>query len=284
MKNFQVFLEGILLIEVNNLEYIYPSGIKALDGINLKINNGEYVALMGENGAGKTTLIKHFNGLLKPTKGDVYINDINTKNESIAKLSRIVGIVFQNPDHQFFEENVEKEISFALRNFGFKEEVIKKRIEWALNFMNLEKYRNQPPFLLSGGEKKRLALAIILSWDPEIIVLDEPTIGQDYIQKEKLMQLIIQLNTQGKTVIIATHDIEFVAESKPRVILLSKGKIIDDGPIEEVLTDIEKVKKCSLILPQVTQLMYNLSDLGFPRKIVSVEDAVKLILNKLEGK
>jgi energy-coupling factor transport system ATP-binding protein len=284
LKNFQVFLGGILLIEVNNIEYIYPSGIKALDGINLKINNGEYVALMGENGAGKTTLIKHFNGLLKPTKGDVYINGINTKNESIAKLSRIVGIVFQNPDHQFFEENIEKEISFALRNFGFKEDIINKRIEWALNFMNLEKYRNQPPFLLSGGEKKRLALAIILSWNPEIIVLDEPTIGQDYIQKEKLMQLIIQLNTQGKTVIIATHDIEFVAESKPRVILLSKGKIIDDGPIEEVLTDIEKIKKCSLILPQVTQLMYNLSDLDFPRKIVSVEDAVKLILNKLEEK
>lgn len=272
------------MIEVNNVEYIYPSGIKALNGINLKIQNGEYIALMGENGAGKTTLIKHLNGLLKPTKGEIYINGFNTKNETIAKLSRIVGIVFQNPDHQFFEESVEKEISFALRNFGFKEEIIKKRVEWALNFMNLEKYKDQPPFLLSGGEKKRLALAAILSWNPEIIVLDEPTIGQDYTQKEKLMQLILQLNTQGKTVIIATHDIEFVAESKPRVILLSKGKIIDDGPIEEVLTDIEKIEKCSLILPQVTQLMHNLSDLGFPRKIISVEDAVKIILNKLEEK
>ena len=176
------------MIEVKDVYFTYPNGVEALKGVSLIIKNGEFVAIMGENGAGKTTLVKHFNGLLKPTKGEVLIDNVNTQDISVAKLARKVGFVFQNPDHQLFSESVEDEISFALKNFGFEEKVIKKQVDWALNLLDVLQYRKTSPFMLSGGERKRVALASILAWDPKIIILDEPTIGQDHQQKEKLQQ------------------------------------------------------------------------------------------------
>ncbi|HDI12316.1 MAG TPA: ABC transporter ATP-binding protein, partial [Candidatus Bathyarchaeota archaeon] len=196
------------MIEVRNVYFTYPNGVEALKEVSLHIDRGEFVAIMGQNGAGKTTLVKHFNGLLKPTKGEVLVDGVNTKEVSVATLARKVGYVFQNPDHQLFCETVEKEIAFALKNFGFDEELIKKRVDWALNLLGLSQYRESSPFMLSGGERKRLALASVLAWDPEVVILDEPTIGQDYAQKEKLRQFILQLKAQGKTVVIVTHDIE----------------------------------------------------------------------------
>ena len=183
-----------------------------LRGVSLEIADGEFVAIMGQNGAGKTTLVKHFNGLLKPMKGRVLIDGVDTREVSVAKLSRKVGFVFQNPDHQLFSETVNDEISFALKNFGFDEKIIRKRVDWALNLLNLTRYRKVSPFMLSGGERKRVVLASVLAWNPEILILDEPTIGQDSHQKEKLRQFIIQMNQQGKTVLIVTHDIEFVVD------------------------------------------------------------------------
>jgi energy-coupling factor transport system ATP-binding protein len=271
------------MITVENAFFTYPSGVKALEGLNLEIQDGEFIGIMGENGAGKTTLVKHFNGLLKPTNGDIYINGKNTRETTVAELSKNVGLVFQNPDHQLFCETVEEEVTFGLKNFGFAEEKIVERTNWVLKFLELERYRKSSPFILSGGERKRVALAAVLAWDPNILVLDEPTIGQDYLQKERLRQYIEQLNGQGRTVIIVTHDIEFIAECKPRIIVLSKGKIINDAPAKEALTNSENLSKASIFPPQIAQLFIQIADLGLPKDVIDVYEAKVHIENLLKG-
>lgn len=269
------------MIEVQDLHFTYPSGVEALKGISLTIQNGEFVAIMGENGAGKTTLVKHFNGLLKPTRGKVLVDGVETTKVSVATLARKVGFVFQNPDHQLFSETVEEEIAFALKNFGFSSDIIEKRVTWALNLLGLTQYRKTSPFMLSGGERKRVALASVLAWDPEILILDEPTIGQDYQQKEKLRQFILQMKEQGKTVVIVTHDVEFVAECNPRVLLMRGGKIVADGEAGKVLTDPETLTQASIVPPQIAQIFIQLSDLGFPKEVIDVYEAREMLLKAL---
>ncbi|MGB9853475.1 MAG: energy-coupling factor ABC transporter ATP-binding protein [Candidatus Bathyarchaeales archaeon] len=269
------------MIEVQDLHFTYPSGVEALKGVSLTIKNGEFVAIMGENGAGKTTLVKHFNGLLKPTKGKVLVDGVETTKVSVATLARKVGFVFQNPDHQLFSETVEEEIAFALKNFGFSSDIIEKRVTWALHLLGLTQYRKTSPFMLSGGERKRVALASVLAWDPEILILDEPTIGQDYQQKEKLRQFILQMKEQGKTVVIVTHDVEFVAECNPRVLLMHGGKIVADGEAVKVLTTPETLTQASIVPPQIAQIFIQLSDLGFPKEVIGVYEARELLLKAL---
>ncbi|MFQ6075734.1 MAG: energy-coupling factor ABC transporter ATP-binding protein [Candidatus Bathyarchaeia archaeon] len=271
------------MIEVEGVYFTYPDGSEALRGISTKIEDGEFVAIMGENGAGKTTLVKHFNGVLKPTEGEVVVDGVSTSKMSVAELSRGVGLVFQNPDHQLFCENVEEEIAFGLRNFGFDGEKISRRVKWALNLLDLTEYRGTSPFMLSGGERKRVALAAILAWDPKIVVLDEPTIGQDYRQKDRLRQFIVQLNMQGKTVVIVTHDVEFVAECGPRVMLMARGRIVADGPAKEILSDRNVMMKASILPPQVSQLFYWLGDYGLPRDIIGVYEAKDLLMGLMKG-
>jgi energy-coupling factor transport system ATP-binding protein len=265
------------MIRVENVSFTYPSGVEALNEVTVEIKDSEFIAIIGENGAGKTTLIKHFNGILKPTKGEVYVNGLNTKKASVAELSREVGLVFQNPDRQLFCETVEEEIAFGLKNFGFKEDVVSNRVTWALNLLDLSKYRNTSPFMLSGGERKRVALAAILAWDPKIIVLDEPTIGQDYAQKDRLRQFVVQLNSQGRTVIMVTHDVEFVADCNPRVIVMSNGRIIADGSAGKILTDHGTLSKASIIPPQMTQLFNRLSELNLPQDVIGLFEAKQVI-------
>jgi energy-coupling factor transport system ATP-binding protein len=272
------------VIEVKDLYYSYPTGLEALKGIDLTVNDGEFLAVMGQNGAGKTTLVKHFNGLLKPTKGAILVDGVSTRDVSVAKLARNVGFVFQNPDHQLFSETVEDEISFALKNFGFKPEVIEKQVDWALNLLDIVQYKKTSPFMLSGGERKRVALASILAWDPRVIVLDEPTIGQDHHQKEKLQQFILQLNSQKKTVVVVTHDVEFVAECNPRVILMRQGKILAEGVADEILTQPDLVAQASIVPPQVTQIFLELADLGLPTNVIDVHEATKILLQRLREK
>jgi energy-coupling factor transport system ATP-binding protein len=272
------------VLEVKDLHFTYPTGLEALKGINLTINDGEFLAVMGQNGAGKTTLVKHFNGLLKPTQGEVLVDSVSTKDVSVAKLARNVGFVFQNPDHQLFNETVEDEIAFALKNFGFEDVVVEKQINWALNLLDLVQYRKTSPFMLSGGERKRVALASILAWDPKMIILDEPTIGQDHQQKEKLQQFILQLNAQKKTVVVVTHDVEFVAECNPRVILMSQGKILVDGKTKEILTDPKMLAQASIVPPQITKIFLKLADLGLPTDVIDVHEATKILLNRLRKK
>jgi energy-coupling factor transport system ATP-binding protein len=272
------------MIEVENVYFTYPNGVEALKGVSLTIQNGEFVAIMGQNGAGKTTLVKHFNGLLKPTKGKVLVDKVETTKVSVATLARNVGFVFQNPDHQLFSETVEEEITFALRNFGFKENIIKRRVTWALNLLGLAQYRKTSPFMLSGGERKRVALASVLAWNPKILILDEPTIGQDYQQKEKLRQFILQMKTQRKTTIIVTHDVEFVAECDPRVLLMQDGRIVADGEARKVLTNLEVLTQASIVPPQVAQIFLQLPSLELPKNVIDIYEAQKILLNILEKK
>jgi len=271
------------MIEVKDVHFAYPTGVKALRGVSLTIHDGDFIAIMGQNGAGKTTLVKHLNGLLKPTEGEVIVDKVKTKETSVAKLARKVGFVFQNPDHQLFCETVEEEVAFALKNFGFKDKATKKRVNWALNLLDLEGYRQTSPFMLSGGERKRVALASVLAWDPKYVILDEPTIGQDYQQKEKLRQFIIQLNAQEKTVIIVTHDVEFVAECNPRVVLMTDGKIVADGEAQKILTNPELVAQASIVPPQITQIFLGLADLGLPTDIIDVHEAREVLITRLEA-
>ncbi len=239
---------------------------------------------MGQNGAGKTTLVKHFNGLIKPSRGVVLIDGVNTRDISVAQLARKVGFVFQNPDHQLFSETVEEEIAFALKNFGFEADAVETRVTWALNLLDLIEYRKTSPFMLSGGERKRVALASVLAWDPEVVILDEPTIGQDHKQKEILRQFIVQLNSQGKTVVIVTHDVEFVAECNPRVVLMAQGQIVADGEAKQVLTNSDIALRAFVLPPQITQIFQGLVDFGFPKDVIDVSEAGRILIERLEGR
>jgi len=272
------------MISIQNVNFHYQDGPEVLRGVSLDIKDGEFVAIMGENGAGKTTLVKMFNGLLKPTAGTVEVDGVQTKEKSVAQLSRNVGLIFQNPDNQLFAETVTQELGFSLKNFGFADDVIQKRVESFLHVLDLERYATSSPFVLSGGERKRVALAAILVWDPKHVIMDEPTIGQDYLQKERLRNFIMQLVSQGKTVIIVTHDVEFVAECKPRVILLSRGRIIGDGPATRILTDTKLADEASLTLPQIATLMNSLTDIGTPQEIVDVYSARDYLVKKIRAK
>jgi energy-coupling factor transport system ATP-binding protein len=271
------------MIEAKDVSFTYPIGVEALKGVSLTIKDGEFVAVMGQNGAGKTTLVKQFNGLLKPSRGEVLVDGVSTRDVSVAKLARKVGFVFQNPDHQLFSETVEEEIAFALRNFGFDEATIDRRVTWALNLLDLTEYRKTSPFMLSGGERKRVALASVLAWDPSVVILDEPTIGQDHRQKENLRQFIVQLNGQGKTVVVVTHDVEFVAECNPRVVLMTDGKVIADGEAKRILTDTTLALRASIVPPQITQIFLGLGEFGLPTDVIDVSEAKRILLDYLEG-
>jgi len=271
------------MILVENVNFHYPGGPQVLREVNLKIGDGEFVAIMGENGAGKTTLVKMFNGLLKPTEGKVSVDGVDTGEKSVAQLSRDVGLIFQNPDHQLFAETVAEELSFSLRNFGFDQEIIDRRVTSLLNTLDLERYRGSSPFVLSGGERKRVALAAILVWDPKHVIMDEPTIGQDYLQKDRLRHFIMQLLSQGKSIVIVTHDVEFVAECKPRVVLLSHGSVIGDGVAAKILTDRSLVEKASLVTPQISSLMNTLADIAPPPEIIDAYSAREFLAKKLRG-
>ncbi len=270
------------MIEVKGVCFAYPTGVEALKEVSLEIRDGDFVAIMGSNGAGKTTLVKHFNGLLKPASGEVFVGGVSTRSVSTASLAREVGFVFQNPDHQLFCETVEEEVAYALKNFGFEEGIVKSRVTWALNLLGLTQYRQTSPFMLSGGERKRLALASVLAWDPQVVVLDEPTIGQDYEQKEKLRQFIVQLNAQGKTVVVVTHDVEFVADCGPRIVLMAEGKIVADGDAKEILTNKELTFKASIVPPQMTQIFVGLADFGLPMDVINVHEARRILLGFLK--
>lgn len=265
------------MIEVRDVTYTYPNGHTALRSVSLTIREGDFVTIMGENGAGKTTLIKHFNGLLKPTKGHVFVDSQDTRAVSVASLSKLVGIVFQNPDHQLFSETVRSEVAFALRNFGFDEETVERRVNRVLGMLDLSEYAEKSPFALSGGERKRVALASVLSWDPKYVVLDEPTIGQDYRQKERLRMILQQLLSQGKSVIMVSHDVEFVADCKPKIVLMAGGRIVAEGEAEDVLTNPGLLEKCSLIMPQVARLMRMLEKHGVESRVIDVYSAVKAL-------
>jgi len=247
------------MIEFQDVTYVHQNGVKALDGVSLRIGSGETVAIVGENGAGKTTLVKHVTGLLKPATGNVLVDGKNTRETSTAQLSRKVGVAFQNPDHQLFSESVEEEMSFALRNFGFPPALVEQRVKWGLELFGLDEYRRSSPLVLSGGEKKRLTLACILAWDPEVVILDEPTVGQDSIQKEKLSGTIRMLTSSGKTVVVVSHDIEFLWPMQPRVVVMKAGRVLGDGPAANLMQDRGILDPARVAQPQLVEFYERLT-------------------------
>jgi energy-coupling factor transport system ATP-binding protein len=239
------------MIEFQHVTFVHPNGVRALDDVNLKIEAGETVAVVGENGAGKTTLVKHVTALLKPTTGTVLVDQADTATTSTAQLSRKVGVAFQNPDHQLFSESVKEEMAFALRNFGFSPELVEQRVSRGLRLFGLEQYSESSPLVLSGGEKKRLTLACILAWDPDVVILDEPTVGQDSIQKELLAGTIKMLASTGKTIIVVSHDIEFLWPLQSRVVVMKSGKVLADGPASEVMLNGDLLESARVVQPQL---------------------------------
>ncbi len=271
------------MIMMEDVHFAYDGLYTALQGVSLQIDDSERIAIMGSNGAGKTTLVKHLNGLLRPNSGRIIFDGVDTKHYSVAELAREIGLVMQNPDHQLFLDSVEKEVVFGLKQLGFSEDEIKERTERTLVSLGIEGLSERSPFTLSGGERKRVALASVLATEPRILALDEPTIGQDASQKDKLAEMLMGLNEKGRTVIVVTHDIEFVIENFPRTIAMANGTIIADGPTNSVLSNDEVINKCSLTAPQLTQAARSIHKIfpEVPERLTllsELEDAIVSIL------
>lgn len=254
--------ETPVLLTVSGLVHRYPSGQTAVKDINLSIREGEFVALIGPNGAGKTTLAKHFNGLLKPSAGDVIVDGMNTRQVETAGLAQTVGYVFQNPDHQIFAVSVEKEIEYGLKNAGLGQQEIKNRLDWVLDLTGLQEHRSDHPFTLGKGKRQLLATASILALKPKLLVIDEPTTGLDWNGTQDIMNFITELNRYGTTIIMITHDMEIVAGYARRAIVLHQGRILCDAEPRTLFTDTKVMQEASLVPPQMAGLSRDLADLG----------------------
>src|SRR5512141_586386 len=241
-------------IEIKDLYFKYPTGLEALRGISMSIDSGEQVAIVGQNGAGKTTLVKHLNGLLQPTSGQVSIGDWNTKEHSVAKLAQRVGYVFQNPDEQLFSKNVGIEVAFGPRNLGNSAERVQELVKDALAMTELSDKTEMNPYDLSATWRKMVALASIVAMDTDIVIFDEPTTGQDAVNVVRIANVIKKLRELGKTVITITHDIDFCAENFERVIAMAQGKILLDGKANDVLGQEDILATTYVDPPQLTRL------------------------------
>jgi len=259
------------LLNIDKLWFSYGERA-ALRDIKMTLNKGEFIAIMGRNASGKTTLVKHLNGLLRPNKGRVILDGIDTRQYSVAEVSRQVGYVFQNPNDHLFADTVEEEVAFSLRNQGVAQGVIDESVERMLNRFRLARYRKSYPRDLSGGEKQRLALASVLVTNPRIIILDEPTRGMDYALKLELIGFLTDYCRRGNTVVMVTHDVETVAECANRVILLSEGRVVVDGSKREVLS------KALLFSPQINRLAQALSSYGVADTTLTVDEMVGQIV------
>jgi len=250
------------ILEAKEIVYRYPDGTKALNGVNFKVEKGEMVALLGPNGAGKSTLFLHFNGILKPSAGQVLVKGapIKYNSKGLLEVRKTVGIVFQNSDDQLFAPTVKQDVAFGPLNLGLSEKEVEKRVKESLKAVGMEGFENKPPHHLSGGQKKRVAIAGILAMEPEVIVLDEPTAGLDPLGASQIMKLLYDLNKKGITIIISTHDVDLVPIYANRVYIMSKGQIIKEGAPKEVFSNSEIIRKANLRLPRVAHLIEILND------------------------
>jgi energy-coupling factor transporter ATP-binding protein EcfA2 len=245
---------GDVAIEVKGLKYSYAGNKNVLNGIDLTIKEGEFVAIIGQNGSGKTTLAKHFNGLLRPSAGSIKCFGKDTARMKISELGKIVGYVFQNPDHQIFANTVREELMFGPRNYGLPEDQIAINVLQSLQSVHLEGYEDKDPFSLTKGERQRVAVASVLACKPSMLILDEPTTGLDYIQQKSMMELLRSLNEAGHTIIIITHSLWVVAEYAHRAIVMDEGSIIMDGTVREVFSQQEKMESAGMRLPEIIKL------------------------------
>lgn len=282
-------------IEIKNLTHTYMAGtpfeMKALDNVSIKIEDGEFVALIGHTGSGKSTLIQHINGLLKPTSGQIIIDgiDITDKKIKLAGIRKKVGLVFQYSEYQLFEETIEKDIAFGPKNLGLTEDEVDKRVKRAMSMVGLdyEKYKNVSPFDISGGQKRRVAIAGVVAMEPKVLILDEPTAGLDPKGRDEILYNIKELKKEyNMTIILVSHSMEDVAKLAGRIIVMQNGKAILDGEPKEVFKQVDLLENVGLAVPQVTYLIRELRKKGFDisDEIYTIDEAKRQLLRILRRK
>lgn len=276
------------VIETIDVSHQYPDGTLALNRINFKAPEGKIIALLGPNGAGKSTLFLHFNGILKPTSGTVLVDNtpINYDKMGLLQVRQKVGLVFQNPDDQLFAPTVQEDVAFGPLNIGLEVDEVQKRVSEALEKVGMVGYEKKPPHHLSGGQKKRVSIAGVLAMRPEIMVLDEPTSGLDPKGAFQIMKLLIELNREGMTIVIATHDVDIVPIYAHKVYAISKGEIIKEGSPQEIFEDVKTIRDANLRLPHITHLFERLhkeDQLSFGKSYpLTVNEAKKSITEKIK--
>ncbi|TCJ16714.1 energy-coupling factor ABC transporter ATP-binding protein [Rubrobacter taiwanensis] len=266
--------EEEVVVEITGLSHVYRDGTRALSGVDLEIRRGEFVGVLGQNGSGKTTLVKHLNGLLKPTEGTVTVAGLDTRKATIAQMAQTVGYIFQNPDSQIFKMKVGDELAFGPQNVGLSEEEVAKRVREAAGDLEISHLLEKNPFFLSKGEKQRIAVAAVMAMKPDILVLDEPTTGQDFKRAREIMDLAVRLHAEGQTVIVITHDMNLAAEYCDRVVIMEGGRVLLDAPAREAFLARKKLEASSLRPPQVTVLG---EALGYREAWLTVDEAVEML-------
>jgi len=284
-----------MIIKIENLSYIYnlntPFEKKALDNVNLIINEGDFVGLIGHTGSGKSTLVQHLNGLIKPTKGKIIVDGIDTSGEksNLITVRQKVGLVFQYPEHQLFEETVYTDIAFGPKNLGLSEEEIHDRVKKAMELVGLdfESLKDRSPFELSGGQKRRVAIAGVLAMRPKVLVLDEPTAGLDPRGRDEVLGRIKKLyEEENMTIILVSHSMEEIAGLVNRIIVMHRGKVAMDGGTREIFKHQEKLEELGLGIPQITAFMRRYKMKGNPvdDTVLTVEEAKKELIRYLRSK
>lgn len=279
-------------IKIENLTYVYmpktPFEKKALDNVSLEIEDGEFLAVIGHTGSGKSTLIQHLNGLLKPASGKIYVDgtDITDKDTKLVDIRKKVGLVFQYPEYQLFEETIAKDIAYGPSNLGLNEDEILKRVKKSMEMvgLNYEEYKDISPFELSGGQKRRVAIAGVIAMEPKVLILDEPTAGLDPAGRDDILEQIKLLHEKyNMTIILVSHSMEDVGKLAEKIIVMNDGHIEIQGKPKEVFKEIDTLEKIGLAVPQVTYLMRELKKKGFnvSEDIFTVEKAKSELLNIL---
>ncbi|MCD8383961.1 MAG: energy-coupling factor transporter ATPase [Clostridiales bacterium] len=276
------------IIEIKDVAFQYPDvpegSSLVLDGVNLSIEQGSFVAILGHNGSGKSTLAKLMNAVYLPNRGTVSVDGMDTADEAhLLDIRRTVGMVFQNPDNQIVANVVEEDVAFAPENLGVPSEEIRRRVDEALKIVGMSKYARHAPHLLSGGQKQRIAIAGVIAMLPRCIVLDEPTAMLDPIGREDVMRTITRLNRErGTTIVLITHHMDEAAQAD-RLVVMDQGKIIADGPPKQVFQQVELLKSVGLTVPETVGLLYQLRQGGVdvPLDALSVEECAQEIYRAL---
>ncbi len=268
------------IIETHDLQFGYTGGQTVLNGVDLKIEEGSFVAVLGHNGSGKSTLAKHMNAILLPTGGTVYVAGIDTADEEqLLDIRRTVGMVFQNPDNQIVANVVEEDVAFAPENLGVPPAEIRQRVDEALEMVGMSEYANHAPHLLSGGQKQRVAIAGVIAMRPHCIVLDEPTAMLDPVGRQEVLSTIRELNRKaGITVVLITHHMDEAAQAD-RLIVMNKGKVVQDGAPREVFQQVEALKALGLTVPEPVELIWRLRQEGVdvPMGPLDVEECAQAL-------
>ncbi len=270
---------------MEELNSVYPNGTQALKNINLRIQENEFIGIIGQNGAGKSTLLKHMTGLLKPASGKVMILGSDTEQTKVSQISAHVGLVLQNPDLQLFAQTVREELEFGLKNMNIKGQEMKRRVQKALSLTGMEDKKEAFPPALSRGDRARVVLASVLAMEPEIIILDEPTRGQDYRGCRQIMNIVKTLHSSGKTIIMVSHDMPLIAKYSKRILVLKKGELLMEGPPKKVFSHPDILLKTHIKPPHITRLGFSLQEeLQHKEPIFEETEMGELILRAIKNK